>query len=96
MYAGLESIPDEASLILSCAVEPVSPVANRPKADAAPQVWRQFSHFSRTGSLQYRLHEPSLRLAIGGPILGESQCGSFLQGFVSPGVIRMGPEVVPK
>ena len=54
------------------------------------------SAFARTGSLQYRLHEPSLRLAIGVPILGESQCGGFFQGFVSPGVIRMGPEVVPK
>ena len=36
MYAGLESIPAEAHLILSRALEPVSPVGNRPKADAAP------------------------------------------------------------
>ncbi len=37
MYAGLASIPAEASFILSRPLEPVSPVGNRPKADVAPQ-----------------------------------------------------------
>jgi hypothetical protein len=41
MYAVVEPIPAEARLILSRALETVIPVGNRPKSDAAPQVWSQ-------------------------------------------------------
>jgi hypothetical protein len=78
MCAGLESIPAVARLILSRALEPVSPVGNRPKADVAPQA---------DGAMMYsdRVSECSPMCLPTGPACGDLRSLNFEKDDIGVG-----------